>query len=120
MTNEQIIFNESCRLMEEGTIKGSGNFVKVLTVDGEVIVEAPETIHTFQGWKERGYSVKKGEKSFIKFPIWKHTRKMLNTNTGNADLDKMNTNINSQGGETKMLMKMAAFFTFEQVEAIKM
>jgi hypothetical protein len=63
--------------------------------------------------------VKKGEKSSIKFPIWKHTTKMLNTDTGNAELDKMNAQINQQGGQTNMFMKTAAFFTAAQVEPAK-
>lgn len=119
MTNAQIILNESIRLMEEGVLKGSGQFGEIETENGKVQVELPEAIHTFQGWKDLGYSVKKGEKSSIKFPIWKHTTKMLNTNTGNAELDKMNTQINEQGGQENMFMKTAAWFTFAQVEPIK-
>jgi hypothetical protein len=44
---------------------------------------------------------------------------MLNTNTGNAELDKMNNAINEQGGQTNMFMKLSAWFTAEQVEPIK-
>lgn len=119
MTNAQIIQNESFRLMEEGILKGSGQYATIETEDGTMTVELPEEIHTFNGWKELGYSVKKGEKSSIKFPIWKHTRKMLNTNTGNAEMDKMNEAVNAKGGETSMFMKTAAWFTFGQVEPIK-
>ena len=119
MTNEMIILHESIRLMEEGTLKGSGQCGKIETDLGTVEIELPEAIHTFNGWKARGYQVKKGEKSSIKFPIWKHTTKMLDTNTGNAEMDKMNTEINEQGGQTNMFMKVSAFFTFEQVEPIK-
>ena len=119
MTNEQIIMNESISLMEQGILKGSGQFAEIETEDGTKTIELPEAIHTFNGWKELGYSVKKGEKSTIKFPIWKHTVKMLNTNTGNAELDKMNQQINDQGGQTNMFMKMSAWFTAAQVEPIK-
>lgn len=119
MTNATIILNESFRLMEEGKLNGSGQYVQIETADGIQEVELPEAIHTFNGWKQRGYVVKKGEKSSIKFPIWKHTTKMLKTNTGNAELDKMNANINAQGGESNMFMKTSAFFTFAQVEPIK-
>ena len=120
MTNEMIIMNESIRLMENGMLKGTGKYVTMAYADGTTKqVELPEEIHTFNGWKERGYSVKKGEKSNIKFSIWKHTRKMLNTDTGNAELDKMNEEINNQGGETNMFMKLSAFFTIAQVEPIK-
>lgn len=119
MTNAQIILHESLRLMEAGILKGSGQYAEVETADGISTIELPEVIHTFQGWKQLGYSVKKGEKSAIKFAIWKHTRKMLNTNTGNAELDKMNEMTNEQGGDTRMFMTSAAWFTSAQVEPIK-
>ena len=119
MTNEKIILNESVSLMEQGILKGTGKYVQIETDLGTKTVELPETIHTFNGWKERGYSVKKGEKSKIKFPIWKHTTKILDTNTGNPETDKMNEEINKQGGQTNMFMKTASFFTFEQVEPIR-
>lgn len=44
---------------------------------------------------------------------------MLKTDTGNAELDKMNTQINAEGGQTNMFMKTSAWFTFSQVEPIK-
>lgn len=117
MTNAAIIMNESLNLMERGILKGSGNFVEVVNADGtKETVEMPEEIHTFNGWKERGFSVKKGEKSNIKFPIWKHTRKMLDTNTSDAELNKMNEQINEQGGQTNMFMKTSAFFTFHKLK----
>lgn len=119
MTNEMIILTESLRLMEEGALKGSGQFGTMETELGTVEIELPEAIHTFQRWKELGYSVKKGEKSSIKFPIWKHTVKMLKTDTDNAELNKANAMVNEQGGQTNMFMKTAAFFTFAQVEPIK-
>lgn len=120
MTNAMIILNESFRLMEEGILKGSGNFAEIPNEDGTTkTVELPEEIHTYNGWKARGYQVKKGEHSSIKFPIWKHTAKMLKTDTGNAETDKMNAEINRQGGETNMFMKLSAFFTIAQVEPIK-
>ena len=120
MTNEQIILNESMNLMEQGILKGSGQFAQIENEDGEkVTIELPEVIHTFNGWKQLGYSVKKGEKSSIKFPIWKHTVKFLDTNTGNPETDKMNQQINDQGGQTNMFMKMSSWFTAKQVEPIK-
>lgn len=119
MTNAMIILNESIRLMEDGKLNGSGEFAEIETDSGKQTIELPEAIHTFNGWKARGYQVKKGEKSSIKFPIWKHTTKKADTNTGNAELDKMNAQINQQGGESRMFMKTAAFFTFAQVEPIK-
>ena len=64
MTNEMIIFNESVKLMEEGIIEGTGNFVTVENEDGEKVeLEEPEQIHTYAGWKALKRQVKKGEKS---------------------------------------------------------
>ena len=112
MTNARIIFNESVRLMEEGILKGTGEFLTVENEKGEQIeLEIPEEIHTFNGWKARGFAVKKGEKSKIKFTIWKYTEKQKEEEekTGNPIEDAPVTN---------MFMKMSAFFTREQVEAI--
>lgn len=120
MTNARIIFEESQRLMEEGILKGTGRIITVEFDDGTTAtVEEPEEIHTFNGWKARGYQVKKGEKSTIKFPIWKHTVKMLDTDTDNPETNKMNQQINEQGGQTNMFVKVSAFFTLSQVEPIK-
>lgn len=108
MTNATIILNESFRLMEEGILKGSGQFAQIEDASGEIReIELPEAIHTFNGWKERGYAVKKGEKSAIKFPIWKHSAKKSKTDNGEDE------------AEAHMFMKVSAFFTFAQVEPIK-
>lgn len=68
-----------------------------------------EEIHTFQKWKSLGYSVKKGEKSDIIFPIWKYAGKK---------------GIDEETGEEKEInphcfMKTAYFFKQSQVEKIK-
>ena len=105
MTNARIILDESIRLMEKGVLKGPGKFVTIENEDGtKAEIELPEEIHTFNGWKERGFSVKKGEKSKIKFAIWKHTSKMVENDEGEEE-EKMN-----------MFMKLSAFFTLDQVE----
>lgn len=107
MTNAQIILNESFNLMEKGILKGNGTYGTMIDENGkESKVEFPEDIHTFNGWKERGYSVKKGEKSKIKFSIWKYTKKTVKDEDGKEE-DK-----------TSMFLKMSAFFTAEQVEKI--
>lgn len=70
MTNEMIILNESVKLMNDGVLKGTGEYATVQGEDGkEKEIELPEPIHTFNGWKQRGYSVKKGEKSKIRITI---------------------------------------------------
>lgn len=107
MTNAMIIMAESIRLMEEGVLHGSGVFGEIEQADGtKKTIELPEEIHTFNGWKALGYSVKKGEHSRIKFSIWKHT-----TKTVEKDGKEEET--------SKMFQKVAAFFTAEQVEPIK-
>ena len=96
MTNAKIIEKTSLQLAEQGVLK-------MIEIDG---VPMPEPIHTFNGWKERGYSVKKGEKSKIKFPIWKHTSKTVEKDGKEEE-------------RSSMFSKVSAFFTFEQVEPIK-
>lgn len=110
MTNEQIIFNERVKLMKDGVLKGTGEFIELEFEDGVETIEIPEEIHTFNGWKQRGFIVKKGEKSGIKFPIWKYTEKKPKEETGNELMD---------APEKNMFMKLSAFFTFNQVEVIK-
>ena len=105
MTNNMIILNERVKLMEEGTLKGTGEFIEI-EKDGKIErLEMPEEIHTFNGWKERGFIVRKGEKSKIKFPIWKYTTKTVEKENGDEE-EKAN-----------MFLKLSAFFTAEQVEA---
>jgi hypothetical protein len=41
MTNAQIIMNESIRLMEEGILKGSGQFAEIETENGTMTIELP-------------------------------------------------------------------------------
>ena len=107
MTNAMIILDESVRLMDEGVLAGTGEFITVENADGtKKQLEMPEEIHTFQGWKERGFSVKKGEKAIAKFPIWKHTSKTVEVDGEEEE-------------KTNMFMKMAAFFKMSQVERIE-
>lgn len=68
-----------------------------------------EEIHTFEKWKSMGFAVKKGEKSTIKFPIWKYSTK------GKKKSDEDDEE--KSGGYC--FMKMSAFFTEKQVEPIK-
>ena len=96
MTNAEIIEKTSLQLAEQGVLK-------MIEIDG---VSMPEPIHTFNGWKERGYSVKKGEKSKSKFSIWKHTSKTVEKDGKEEE-------------RSSMFSKVSAFFTFEQVEPIK-
>ena len=55
MTNEQIIFNQRCRLMEEGLIGTTGKTVEIIDAEGNpVLMQEPEAIHTFHTWKNLG------------------------------------------------------------------
>ena len=107
MTNNTIILNNSLELMEQGILKGSGQFIDIETADGIKTIELPEAIHTFNGWKALGFKVKKGEKSKIKFSIWKHSSKKTVDENGEEQVN------------SRMFMQSAAWFTAEQVEPIK-
>ena len=60
-------------------------------------------LYTFQEWKKRGYSVKKGEKTFIKTRLW---RKITNTNKKTGEK------------ESKIILVTACLFNDKQVEKI--
>ena len=64
-------------------------------------------LHTYTKWQELGYQVKKGEKSNHRIAIWKHTTKKTKDKEGNE--------VNA----SKVIPKVACFFTLEQVEPIK-
>ena len=98
MTNIQIIAMNKIELVENG-----------------VLADFDIDIHTFNGWKKLGYTVKKGEKSFIKFPIWKYVNSKKKTQQEEPEED-----ITQQETEhSKMIMKTASWFTEDQVQKIK-
>ena len=110
MTNADIIFTNSQELMKAGIIGKTGRTftAKVINEDGEeeeVVVEEAEPIHTYNGWKERGYQVQKGEKAIAQFMIWKHVTKKAK--------------VEGEDDETKMFMKKASWFKLSQVEPIE-
>lgn len=111
MTNAMIILLESVKLMEEGKIKGSG--IKGKTPEGKEI-ELPEAIHTYQAWKSLGYQVKKGSKAVAQFPVWKYIGGMKNKEK--EVRDDVDVEENENKGYCRM--KMASFFTADQVERI--
>lgn len=114
MTNHEIIFRESCRLMEAGVLAGSGVYATLTDADGnESRVELPEAIHTFAAWKSAGYIVRKGEHAIAAFPVWKYTERRQQQDDGdNADAD----GDNATGG--RMYLRKAFFFKASQVEKI--
>ena len=120
MTNEQIIFNESINLMEQGKLNGTGNMITITTVnaDGQKEkkqIEEPEPIHTYAAWKQLGFQVKKGSKAVTQINIWKHVSrkeeievKYTDGTTGTEEVDN-----------SKMFMKLSSFFSLSQVERIQ-
>ena len=116
MTNAMIILLESVKLMEAGVIQPTG--VKIMVDDGnggKKELDMPEEIHTFAGWKSRGFKVKKGEKAVAKFPVWTYKVSMSKKEAQLVD-DDAEDHIEGAG---KMYMKISAFFTRGQVEEIK-
>lgn len=112
MTNAEIIYKESQRLLAEGVLK-IGGYEKWQDVENgeDVLMPVAEEIHTFNGWKERGYIVRKGEHAKAKFAIWKFTQKKGQTT------DEGKTG--EEAPQTSMFMKNTAWFTSDQVEPIK-
>ena len=104
MTNGEIIFRESLNLVKAGVLKTTGRvFCQELPDGSKVEVPEPEPIHTYNGWKELGYQVKKGEKAKAAFMIWKYQ--------GKKDEET--------GEESGRCWQRKAFwFTFDQVEKI--
>lgn len=110
MTNADIIFTNSQELMKAGVIGTTGRKFKAKIVNAEGIEEEievmeAEPIHTYAGWKERGYQVQKGEKAIAQFTIWKHITKKAKDD--------------SEEDEQKMFMKKASWFKFSQVQKIE-
>lgn len=106
MTNAQIIMNASLELLKQGVLKTTGRTFIVQLPDGtEQELQEPEVIHTYNGWKELGYQVKKGQKAKAQFMIWKYTGKK---NEENAEADE----------DGHCFMKKASWFTFDQVEKL--
>ena len=119
MTNAQIIFNESIRLMEEGKIGTTGKVITVTYINGEgqeekQQINEPEAIHTFAIWKQNGYAVKKGQKAVAAINIWKYVPK---TGTMEAKTDAGET-VTVETDESQMFRKTAFFFSASQVEKV--
>ena len=104
-TNAQIILQASLALMAEGVLKPTGRvFVQKMDDGTEIELPEPEPIHTYNGWKELGYQVKKGQHAIATFPIWKYSGKK-DEETGEET-----------GG--KCYQRKAFWFTFDQVEKV--
>ena len=105
ITNAEIIFKESQELLKQGVLKPTGRmFIKELDDGTKIEVPEAEPIHTYNGWKDLGYQVKKGEHAKAQFTIWKFYGKK-----------------DEETGEIKdgtCHPKKAFWFTFDQVEKV--
>lgn len=89
MTNLDIIANARKALIANGTL------------------QPEDVIHTFNGWKEQGFKVKKGEHAIAQFSIWKHKGKKVEKEDG-TEIDK-----------SFCFLKNSYWFTQNQVEPMK-
>ena len=104
-TNSEIILRQSLELLKQGILKPTGRVLVQELPDGTKLeIPEPEPIHTYNGWKDLGYQVKKGEHAKAEFPIWKYKGKK-----------------DEETGEEKegtCYQRKAFWFTFDQVEKI--
>ncbi len=109
MTNEQIIENAKQKLLAQGILKPTGRTLTVRLDDGsEIELPEAEEMHTFQAWKSRGFSVRKGEKAVVRLSIWKYiTRK---------ETIPMQDGTVQEQDASRMYLKDAWFFSRSQVE----
>ncbi len=111
MTNSEIILRESLELMKNGILKPTGRlFVQELPDGSKIELPEPEPIHTYNGWKDMGYQVKKGEHAKATFPIWKYSGKK------SEEAKEDEAKEEETGG--KCWMRKAFWFTFDQVEKV--
>lgn len=109
LTNSQIILQNALQLMEQGILKGSGEMAVQELPDGTKIeIELPEVIHTYNGWKERGYQVRRGQKAKATFTIWRYIGKKVQDEES-GELEEV---------DGKCIPKKSSWFTFDQVEKI--
>ena len=100
MTNEQIIMNMRVKLMNSRVIGTTGKKMEWVDRDGVITeIDEPAEIHTYVGWKRRGYQVPKGTKAKVFVPIWNYST--------------------DEEGNTTMFQRNAPFFTPDQVEKIE-
>jgi hypothetical protein len=74
MTNEQIIMNTRVNLMRNNQLGTTGRKIIWIDKDGiENEIDEPAEIHTYTGWKRKGFQVPKGTKAQIFIPTWSRT-----------------------------------------------
>ena len=110
MTNAMIVLMESVKLMEQGKLKGTGQFIDLETENGIKRLEMPEAIHTYKIWQDLGYQVRKGETSEIKIRIWKYDNRRRRRNSEESEEETQNSE--------RCFKTLASFFTRAQVDPI--
>lgn len=100
MTNEQIIYNAQKALAEAGEI-GFGP---------QYGIEQLEPIHTFQTWKDLGFSVKRGQHAVCKLSIWKYPSYRRTEEDGTVTI--------TEPIDGHCFLKQSFFFALHQVERI--
>lgn len=124
MTNAEIIARECEDLMKNGVLQVAGNLaVTIPGSDEEIEIPYPEEIHTLQGWKVRGYAVKKGEKAVAKFAIWipyeveiQEDEKQEKKKTKKT---KKSAKEETAKKTTKFKYRISSFFKLDQVEKLE-
>ncbi len=101
MTNSEIIINEA--LLNNIFTKEQ---IESMVKNG---IDIP--LHTFQTWKELGYSVKKGEHAKVTTRLWKRTKKGQGAKTP-EELEEAKI-------KNHFYLTKAFLFTSEQVEKIE-
>lgn len=71
MTNEKRIMLERITLMAAEIIQPAGDTINQYLIGKRAyFCREPEQIDTFQGWKKRGYHVKRGEHAITELKLW--------------------------------------------------
>ncbi len=112
MTNGEIILHERFKLLMDGVIESTGQTISIIRDDGTTEdMPEPEYIHTYAGWRQLGYTVRKGEHAIAAFPIWKHcpAGERCNRKTGQM-----------VHCDERMIMTQAYFFSRSQCEPVTM
>ena len=123
MTNAQIIDQNKAALAEAGILSYTGRYFEGIDGEGNQIqIPEVETIHTFEGWKKLGFSVKKGQHAVASFTIWvpckpKKAPDSIDPNSETGKFLRMAEK--AEEDHPDMRMRKAFWFTAAQVEPLK-
>ena len=105
MTNEMIIYNAA---VDHGFTTAQLDALLV-AYKGEL------PFHTFQGWKKRGYSVKKGEHALFRAELWRFTNKVSKALAESMKKEGQD----APEDDPHYYKKLSFLFSREQVEEIR-